>query len=267
MITHFVLTGDCHGDFTRFKNYPDEWQNDETLGVIILGDAGFNYFLDERDSHVKNKLDKKYAFTIYCVRGNHEARPQDVPGMELIYDENVTGLVYCQPQWPKIRYFEDFGIYWLNKYRVGIIGGAYSVDKYYRLSNGAKWFENEQLTPEEMNKCKQFFALSKGSKFDLMLTHTCPIQWEPTDLFLAVVDQSSVDKSMEIFLEQMRHEVDFNVWAFGHYHEDRIERPHVEQFYKDTESFEDLLYRWKIYDETQELDWWLTKSPNFYMGQ
>ena len=31
------------------------------------------------------------------------------------------------------------------------------------------------------------------------------------------------------------------------------------------ESIEDVEARWTRYRETGELDWWLSKSPNFYM--
>ena len=37
MITRFFLTGDAHGDFSRFKNYDKEIQEDENTAVIILG--------------------------------------------------------------------------------------------------------------------------------------------------------------------------------------------------------------------------------------
>lgn len=262
MITKFLLTGDCHANFSRFKNLPKEDQNNENLGVVILGDLGLNFTLGSGDSQLKNFLDKRYKFTIYGVRGNHEARPQDVPGMELVYDENVQGEVYLQKKWPKLRYFKDWGIYQFGDYKVAIIGGAYSVDKYYRLANGLRWFENEQLSTEEMIECTRDFT---NQKIDLVLTHTCPVAWEPSDLFLPSVNQSTVDKSMELFLEELAQVFEWNVWCFGHYHSDRIERPHIEQLYTDMEDLDTLMERWYAYDEDGELEWWLIKSPNYYM--
>lgn len=267
MIERWLLTGDCHGDFSRFKNYQEEVQEDKYTAVIILGDAGLNWTLDENDNHTKNYLSKKYKFRIYCVRGNHEARPQDVEDMHLVYDDDVHGFVYMQDKWPNIRYFKDYGIYWIDGLRVVVIGGAYSVDKYYRLQNGYRWFENEQLSKEEQEDCLWYLRESFSDEYDLVLTHTCPISWEPTDLFLHGIDQSKVDKTMEIFLEKVKNSIRFNVWCFGHYHTDRVERPGVEQFYTDTDNLDNIIYRWKRYhEETGELDWWLVKSPNFYMG-
>ena len=262
MIHNFLITGDTHGEFTRFKNYSKDIQEDPNTAIIILGDAGLNWTLDENDSRVKNFLTKRYDFRVYCVRGNHEARPQNVPEMKLIYDEDVHGEVYMQEKWPKIRYFKDIGIYQLGSYSVGVIGGAYSVDKWYRLDRGAIWYADEQLTQEERN-----YALNQifnGVMVNFMFTHTCPISWEPTDLFLGSINQSQVDKTMELFLEEVKEKNFSNVWCFGHYHADRLERPGVEQFYHDTENINEIWDRWARYRKKGELDWWLQKSPMFY---
>lgn len=261
MINRFLITGDCHGEFSRFKNYDEKVQKDPNAAVIILGDAGLNWTLDEHDAQMKNFLDKRYNFTIYCVRGNHEARPQNVPDMKLVYDENVKGEVYMQDKWPKIRYFKDFGLYMIDGLVVAVIGGAYSVDKLYRLDRGAIWYEDEQLTDQEMINCTVEFT---GAEVDMVLTHTCPITWEPIDLFLNGIDQNRVDKSMELFLEEIFQCFNWGVACFGHYHADRIERPYVEQFFKDTENLQDIWNRWITYSKTKELDWYLIKSPNFY---
>lgn len=255
------MTGDCHGNFTRFKNYDKTLQKDPEAAVIILGDAGLNWNLNEQDSHMKNFLKKRYQFRIYCVRGNHEARPQDVPEMELIYDEDVKGEVYIQKQWPNIRYFKDWGIYTFGRFTAAVIGGAYSVDKWYRLSNNLAWFDNEQLTEEEMLQCTVDLT---NQKVDFVLTHTAPICWEPTDLFLSSINQSTVDKTMELFLEEVGQCFDWRIWCFAHYHTDRLERPYVEQFYRDTENIEDVWERWHNYYHNNELNWWLDKSKNFY---
>ena len=230
--------------------------------MVILGDAGLNWTLNENDTYMKNFLKKRYNFHIYCVRGNHDARPQDVPNMKLIYDENVKGEVYIEEKYPNIKYFKDWGIYTLGKFRVAVIGGAYSVDKWYRLANNYIWFENEQLSDEEMLQCTVDLT---NQKVDFVFTHTCPICWEPSDLFLNSINQSSVDKSMELFLEEVAQCFDWKIFCFGHYHADRIERPCVEQFYRDTENIDDIWLRWKKYSETKELDWWLDKSQNFHM--
>ena len=261
MIKEFFLTGDCHADFTRFKNYDKEIQKNPEVAVVILGDAGLNWSLDEHDAQLKNFLSKRYDFRIYCVRGNHEARPQNVLGMELIYDEDVKGGVYIQKKWPNIRYLKDYGVYQMGNLDVAVIGGAYSVDKWYRLDRGAIWYPDEQLTEEEMIAAT---AELTGTEVDIVLTHTCPINWEPSDLFLNGIDQRRVDKTMELFMEEIAQCFGWKVWCFGHYHADRLERPGVEQFFRDTEPLKAVWQRWQDYENGKELDWWLVKSPMFY---
>ena len=35
-------------------------------------------------------------------------------------------------------------------------------------------------------------------------------------------------------------------------------------YYNDIEELDIIIERWKRYDETGKLDWWLHKGPNFY---
>lgn len=254
MIQRWIITGDTHRKFSRFKHL-DKTPN---TGIIILGDAGLNYTLDKNDYDTKRALCKQYPYDFYCVRGNHEARPGDVPNMELRYDEDVKGWVWIEEDFPRIKYFQDWGFYEINGLRTLVIGGAYSVDKYWRVSRGAKWFENEQLSQNERDEC---LRAVKGKQFDLVLCHTCPLSLQPTDLFLHGLDQSTVDNSMEVWLEELIDNINWKLLLFGHYHADRIEWPHVEQFYYEMELLTDILERWKKYDETGKLDWWLPLSP------
>lgn len=267
MITKWFVTGDLHGrlGLDRFKNIKE--QLNSSVGIIILGDAGFNYYLNSTDHKMKMAA-AEYGCYFYCVRGNHEARPEDIESMTLVWDDNVNGKIYMENEYPHIRYFQDGGIYTINGYSVLVIGGAYSVDKYYRLwrvglteeNNNPKisgWFENEMLN---MNEMANIFKLVNGQSFDVILTHTCPISIEPTDLFLDEVDQSSVDKTMERFLERIKNNVQWGVWCFGHFHRDRLERPHMEQYYTDIEDLETIINRWK----NNDVPWWFVKSPHYF---
>ena len=125
------------------------------------------------------------------------------------------------------------------------------------------WFANEQLTEEEMQLAEEYL---KYKKVDFVFSHTCPYSWRPTDLFLNGIDQSKVDNTMEFWMDSLKDMFQWNIWCFGHYHADRLERPHVEQYYNDIESLDSIKQRWYEYDENQYLDWWLNKSPNFYMS-
>ena len=266
----WLVRGDCHGSFTWINNIDKEFYPPEDTGIILLGDAGFNFFLNKTDEKIK-RLVNEYGYKFYCVRGNHEQRPQLIPNMKCKYDYNVDGMVFVEDMYPNIRYFRDFGIYTINNYKCAVIGGAYSVDKWYRLArcnlteetnipSRSGWFNDEQLTEDEKFECENQLT---GKIFDFVFTHTCPIIYQPTDLFLGSIDQSKVDNSMERWMDKMRQNMHWFIWLFGHYHRDRIEAPYVEQYFNDIEDLNVIWKRWSNYNVTGELDWWLDKSPNF----
>ena len=257
MINTWIITGDTHGDMSRFSRLSVEDPN--ATAVIILGDAGCNYYKNKKDDRTKQAL-LDTNMTFYLVRGNHEDRPENITGMISVYDEEVQGEVFMEEAFPAIKYLKDGGIYVINGHKTLVIGGAYSVDKWYRLGMGYQWFPQEQLTTDEMAMIETNI---KGQHFDFVLSHTCPISWEPVDLFLRGIDQSSVDKSMEQWLDSIKDKIDWTVWLFGHYHADRLERPGVEMFYREIEDMDTIWNRWT---SGKELDWWLDKSPNFDEG-
>ena len=50
--------------------------------MIIQGDAGINYWLDERGEELKAQL-SRLPITLFCIHGNHEERPEEVSGYDL----------------------------------------------------------------------------------------------------------------------------------------------------------------------------------------
>ena len=273
MIKNWFITGDTHGKVAeRLRHIPDTLNPEETA-IIILGDAGFNFWLNKTDTKTKREA-SKYGYTIYCVRGNHEERPELIPSMQHTYDKIIHGPVYMEEDFPLIKYFCDGATYEINGHKTLVIGGAYSVDKWYRLAraglneltNDASktgWFPSELLTSDEMSKiaCDVF-----GKDFNFVFSHTCPLSWEPRDLFLSFINQSTVDKSMEQWLDVIKADIHWGIWCFGHFHKDRIERPRVEQFYGDIEDLEAIWNRW--FDEkTIENEYWIENSPNYHMEE
>ena len=139
------FSGDIHGQpwgvrksCRRFALTPDDT-------LILLGDVGANYYGDERDDAVKEVL-SSVAPTILCIHGNHEMRPRTVPGYELRAWNG--GKVWVQDKYPRLLFAEDGEIYTIEGQRYIAIGGAYSVDKYYRILRGVSWFSDEQPDAE-----------------------------------------------------------------------------------------------------------------------
>ena len=251
MSNKIYITGDLHGRYENIQNFVE--QNCDTHNfdgsdiMILLGDAGFNYYLNKKDDKLKEEI-SKLPFTFFVIRGNHEERASNIARNNPDWQfENFWGnLVLVEKEFPNIKYAMDYPAFYnipyfevpyymrddnpytgdieyedlINTWRTLVIPGAYSVDKDYRLSMGFNWFKDEQLTEEEKDTCLYDIEQAKY-KCDFILSHTCPLCFEPTDLFLPMVDQSTVDKSMERFLGQVEFLMDYDCWLWGHYHKFR----------------------------------------------
>ncbi len=220
------ITGDTHRQFSRL--YLLSGSEDDML--IILGDAGINYYLNDEDKDFKEYL-KRFNIKLFCIRGNHEERPENIKTYK--EREMFDGKVYIEDEFPDLIFAKDGDTYNIDGKSVLVIGGAYSVDKYYRLRNGLQWFKDEQLTDDEM---KNILAKVKGKHFDVVLTHTCPYKYEPTEVFLPGLDQNLVDKRMEHFLDKVEESIDYDKWYCGHYHTEK-EIDKIEFMFRDIKDF------------------------------
>ena len=267
----FYVTGDIHGDIIDLRNRCVKNNLTEKDTVIIVGDVGVNYFLNENDIKTKKET-LKIKPTIFCIHGNHEARPETI----ITYSAKRWngGTVYYEPEFPNLLFAKDGEVYDLDGKQTLVCGGAYSVDKYYRnwyaglvnvglfsmqiqrwlmqLNNGnyiiekdavdgvvedapsnlTHWWANEQ--PSEFSKQKCLDELAKRNwNIDVILTHTSPVKFEPTEMFLSNVNQDLVDKTTEMFLDELEEKTNYQKWYAGHYHTDKKVNDYFQLLYKD----------------------------------
>lgn len=208
------ITGDCHGDFKKIEMFCAQYTTSIEDVMIILGDVGINFGFDKWDQNKKMFLSKK-EISFFCIHGNHEARPQTIGS----YKQKTWhgGVVYYEEEYPNILFAKDGEIYNLNGKKAVAIGGAYSIDKEWRLLRGAPWFEDEQPS-EEIKEYVEEKLWEANWKVDYVLSHTAPLRYEPRELFLEGIDQSKVDKSTEEWLSEIEEKLDYEKWYFGHYH-------------------------------------------------
>jgi len=211
------ITGDTHGQFGRIAEFCNEYNTSKDDIMIVLGDAGINYYENETDEELKKILDE-LPITFFCIHGNHEQRPFVIA----TYEEEVwhSGMVYVEKKHPSLKFAKDGGIYDFNGMKTIVFGGAYSVDKDYRIYRHIPWFENEQPSKE----IKEYVELRLNDinwKVDLVLSHTTPLKYEPIEVFIPFIDQSSVDKSTEIWLDGIETKLDYQKWYAGHYHTEK----------------------------------------------
>ena len=215
------ITGDIHGTPTRIYEFAQRHQLTENDVVILLGDVGANYYGDERDERVKETLSNVKA-QVLCIHGNHEMRSWEANGYVLT-DWN-GGKVWVQEEYPNLLFAKDGEIFAIEGKRYIAIGGAYSVDSYWRIQRHAGWWKTEQPTEE----IKRFVEKQlQENEIDIILSHTCPRKYEPIEAFLAFIDQSTVDTSTEDWLDSIEEKTGYEAWYCGHWHiEKDIDKMH-----------------------------------------
>jgi predicted phosphodiesterase len=180
---HFYLIGDVHGktdELARLlRGLPEESM------LIQVGDVGFG-FDDETNESLTTIIDHH---KMHFIQGNH--------------DDPYT----CR----KSPFFIPDGEIWEfeNEVSMGIIGGAYSIDKEYRLAKGLKWFEDEELTYAHLQTCIDFF---KKHRPDLMVTHDCPTS--VSKAFWGIDCTSRTAQALQALFEYHQPKL----WVFGHHH-------------------------------------------------
>ncbi len=214
------ITGDTHGNFDRIISFCKNNSTTKDDILIILGDAGINYY-GKRDIKLKETL-KNLPITFFCIHGNHEKRPENIK----TYTQTIwnDGVAYLEEAYPNLLFAKDGEVYSFGDKKAIVIGGAYSVDKFYRLSKGYMWWEDEQPS-EEIKAYVEEKILALNNKIDIVLSHTAPYKYMPTETFLPFIDQNTVDSSTEKWLDGIEDALKYQKWYLGHYHiNKRIDR-------------------------------------------
>ena len=107
-----------------------------------------------------------------------------------------------------------------------MIGGAYSIDKLWRRERGLPWFADEQPSAQTKQYVERALA-ARDWKVDVVLSHTCPAKYTPTEAYFSGIDQSKVDKSTENWLDTIEDRLAYQRWYCGHWHINKhIDRMH-----------------------------------------
>ena len=215
------ITGDIHGSLEPIFDLVEKYEPKEDDIIVILGDVAVNYTGRLRDKFIKEEMNN-IGVTFFCIHGNHENRPQNIASYQ---EKNWNGgRVLYEEDYPNILFPVDGDIFELEGNKCIVIGGAYSVDKFYRLRNGYNWWPDEQPSPT----IKEYVEKQiKNNKIDVVFSHTCPYKYIPTECFLSGIDQSKVDNSTEQWLDTIEEAIEYKAWYLGHWHTDkRIDKMH-----------------------------------------
>ncbi len=219
--------------------------------IIILGDAGINYYGDHRDDALKAKLSSACA-TFLCIHGNEEMRPKNIG----TYKEKsyMGGKVMYEKAYPYLLFAVDCSIYRFAQFSAAVIGGAHSKDKFYRLENHLPYWEDEE--PDAITR-RRFARVMKSADWqvDLVLSHAAPISFLPQNasscnifckgFFARLIERikhvkqkyikskhmrrihikdhiaeyiEDPDLNVELWLDEMERKMAYQKWYAGHYH-------------------------------------------------
>ena len=232
----YYITGDRHRNFEDIKEFCADMKTKKNDVLIILGDAGFNYYGDYRDIELKREI-SKLNITLFCLHGNKENRPQNVGTYGI--KNFCGGKVYYEPAFDGIYFAVDGEVYNFDGKKYMVIGGAHSVDKLRCLKGGKPFWYDEMPNISIKSKAE---ANLKAENFSIygMLTHTCPFKYLPNEMFISTAQNArikkginikkvkqkntftpDIDRSTEEWLEKIERRLDYTVWYCGHYHVDK----------------------------------------------
>lgn len=231
------ITGDCHSEFERFNTtiFPEQNEMTKEDYVIVCGDFGGVWNQDKESPREKWWMDwlQDKPFTTLFVDGNHE-------NFDRLY-------AYPMEEWhggkvhkirPSVIHLMRGQVFVLSGKKIFTFGGASSHDidggilepdapdykkkkklldkgwKPYRI-NHVSWWAQELPTEEEMEEGRKNL-MANGNKVDFIVSHCCPSST------LALLSHGYYKPDMlNAYFEEIRQNVQFTKWFFGHYHDNK----------------------------------------------
>lgn len=210
------ITGDTHGEFSRFssKRFPQGRELTKQDYVIIAGDFGGVWDVNEsRDSekHWLEWLNQKPWTTLF-VDGNHENfdRLNNLPEKEMF--GSPVGIVN-----DSIFHLKRGYVYTINGKKFFTFGGGFSIDIARRTESISWW-------PQEMPSYTEYQRgldnLAKYNTIDYIITHTCSVsqfnKMAQRHNMNHKVDES--ETPLREYLEIIDKSVKYDKWFCGHFH-------------------------------------------------
>lgn len=233
------VTGDCHGNFSKFSTdaFPEQKQMTRDDFVIVCGDFGLWH--DSKEERWWLKWLSEKPFTILFVGGNHE-------NYDRLYSDEFSVVDFHGGKAQKIReniyYLMRGEVYTLCGKKFFCFGGALSHDikdgildkanfvndndfrdevrlwrkenKQFRI-NHVSWWKEELPTQEEMDYGLKNLKKHKN-EVDFIVTHCAPNHIN--SYFSSHFYKPNI---LTKYFGDISKSIWFKKWFFGHYHDNQ----------------------------------------------
>lgn len=229
------ITGDTHGEFTRFKKdiFYEQTSLTKNDYVIICGDFGGIWDGSPTDRYWLNWLEEK-PFTTLFVSGNHE-------NFDLLDEYDVEGWYGGKIQRirPSVLHLMRGQVYEIEGKTFFTMGGGSSHDisagilelddplfkqkrkrletdnALYRVNHQSWW--KEELPSDEEYETAIANLERYGWEVDYIISHCCP-----TSIQNVLSGGVYLADQLTDFFEEMSQRCQFKYWFCGHYHLNEI---------------------------------------------
>lgn len=185
---------------------------------IVLGDHGLNFYLDERDTNLKEELEEQIQnanlnIKIIFIRGNHDVHCQKIYTYEKV--EMFGGNVFIEKNFPNLIFLDEADVYSIDGKNYIVYSGGHSRDWFQRILRDEYWSSDEQINDVDHKKILTLYSekIEKSKKYCL-LGHQLPRELSPRES----------ENEMEVQTERHLQDIVDNYGSLiseirsGHYH-------------------------------------------------
>ena len=211
------ITGDIHGDFSRFK-HPMLRKLKKNDALIICGDFGFIWDGSRKEQKLLKKIGKQ-RYNVLFVEGSHE-------NYDLLEKYEVSD--WCGGKTRlisgRLRQLMRGQVYEIAEKTVFAFGGGQSDDT-VELIEGQNWWQREIPDDDELEE--GISNLEKAdNKVDFIVTY------EPPEKLHDFLDHKSGDVNhINTYLNGIYEKASFTKWFFGKLHINKLVPPKYHAVY------------------------------------
>lgn len=209
MVQLIYVTGDLHGDITRFKSKEfKKLRRRDTL--IVCGDFGFLWDNSKQEQKILKWIGKR-SYTVLFVEGAHD-------NLSLLYDYPITdwngGKV--REISGKLRHLCRGSIFEIEGKKIFAFGGG---EPQMVATEDSAWWDRQLPQPEELDAAWKNLE-AQNDHVDAIVTHQSSRKIKK---LLTMEDNEA--NVLDVFLDEVREKCTYTGWYFGSYHIDRVIPP------------------------------------------